>query len=68
MIIKINGRRYTYEPNDSFGQDAKRLEQKFLSLIRGGTKAVGKALAWLKKNTNLTSGSVRGVPTVMRDL
>ncbi len=53
LLTSINGNQYSYKP---VGMDIDRLHSKFNKML--GFSA-GKALAWLKKNSELSSGSTR---------
>lgn len=49
--VKINGAEYGYKPSPDYGNDISALEKEFLYKMA----YPGKALAWLKANTILTS-------------
>lgn len=47
MTLSINGRKYSYLPNEGTGFSAKDLKAKFDAMAKHNA---GRALAWLKKN------------------
>lgn len=59
-FVEINGHKYGYT---SSGRDISDIAKTFEKMMQYGR---GKALAWLKKNTDLASGSVKGVSPLMR--
>jgi len=63
LFVSVNGRKYGYVPKSS--TDIDTLDHTFRKMLK---YSYGKALAWLKKNAKLASGSVRGVPRVVRDM
>lgn len=55
LYLNIQGRRYGYAP--LAGMTVKEMFKKFKDIAK---HSQGKALAWLKKNSKLISGSIKG--------
>jgi hypothetical protein len=67
MFVSVNGTKYGYEPKHSEDPNYISLgdmESKFKGMLKHSS---GKALAWLKKRSNLASGSVKGQSKIVTD-
>lgn len=51
--LRINGKEYSYAPVKSSGLTVYDLERKFKTIAK---YSIGRALAWLKKNSILATG------------
>lgn len=61
FFVEVNGRKYGYTAPENM--TLVDVEKQFKKLM---TYSKGKALAWLKKNSKLVSGSVKGVSPLVR--
>lgn len=65
LLVEVEGRRYGYQIDSAkFQGTIEDLARKFQKMM---PYSVGRALAWLKANSKVVSGSVKGIPRVIRD-
>jgi succinate dehydrogenase flavin-adding protein (antitoxin of CptAB toxin-antitoxin module) len=55
FMVKVNGNQYGYAPTDK-EMSVKEIADKFAKIMKF---SAGRALAWLKKNSKLVSGSAK---------
>ena len=67
LFVSVNDRKYGYQPKHSEDPNYVSIgdmEHKFKGMLKHSS---GKALAWLKKRSNLASGSVKGQSKIVTD-
>ena len=65
LEVPTGGRKYGYKPDpEKTDLDAEGLQREFEKRAKYSS---GKALAWLKTVTTLSSGSYKGVSKIVRD-